>query len=309
MKPVLDRINQGEILVCDGAMGSLLMDRAKEYWQGTCPEYINLSHPEIIEEIAGLYIRAGADIIETNTFGGSPLKLAGYSLHDKTEEINHAAIKAAKKASGNKAYIAASIGPSGKLLKPFGDTEPEEMYKSFYRQIDVSIDAGADMICIETMTDLNEALLAVEATRKISASIPVIVTMTYEYTSRGFFTIIGISIEMAIKKLENSGVDIIGSNCGNGIENLVLIAKEYKKHTRLPLIIQANAGIPELREGVPVYPETPEFMAKKCEELIQIGVSIIGGCCGTTPAHIHAIRNVVDLNNSQCPQLSRSSDR
>lgn len=298
MKAVMDRIKDGEILVCDGAMGSLLMDRAKEHLQNNCPEHINLSHPKIIEEIAGLYIRAGADIIQTNTFGGSPLKLAGYSLDDKTEEINKAAIKAAKKASNNKAYICASIGPSGKLLKPFGDTEPKEIYESFYRQIKAIVDSGADLIIIETMTDLNEALLALEAMHKISSSIPVIVSMTYEATPRGFFTIMGITIEVASKKLEDSGVDIIGSNCGNGIENLVLIAKEHKKYSKLPIMIQANAGIPELREGIPVYPETPEFMAEKCKELINLGVSIIGGCCGTTPAHINAIRKVVDLNNN-----------
>jgi len=296
MRAVMDRIKQGEILVCDGAMGSLLMDRAKEQLQGTCPESINLSHPEIIEEIARLYIHAGADIIETNTFGGSPLKLGSYSLDDKTEEINRAAIMAAKKASNNEAYICASVGPSGKLLKPFGDTEPNEIYESFYRQINEIVDAGADMIMIETMTDLNEALLAVDATRDISSSIPVIVSMTYESTPRGFFTIMGITIEAATKKTEDSGADIIGSNCGNGIEDLVLIAKEHKKHSNLPILIQANAGIPELKDGIPFYPETPEFMAEKCEELIAVGVSIIGGCCGTTPAHIKAIRNIVDLN-------------
>ena len=296
MRAVMDRIKQGEILVCDGAMGSLLMDRAKEHLQGTCPESINLSHPEIIEEIARLYIHAGADIIETNTFGGSPLKLGSYSLDDKTEEINRAAIMAAKKASNNEAYICASVGPSGKLLKPFGDTEPNEIYESFYRQINEIVDAGADMIMIETMTDLNEALLAVDATRDISSSIPVIASMTYESTPRGFFTIMGTTIEAATKKIEDSGADIIGSNCGNGIEDLVLIAKEHKKHSNLPILIQANAGIPELKDGIPFYPETPEFMAEKCEELIAVGVSIIGGCCGTTPAHIKAIRNIVDLN-------------
>ncbi len=296
MRAVMDRIKQGEILVCDGAMGSLLMDRAKEQLQGTCPESINLSHPEIIEEIARLYIHAGADIIETNTFGGSPLKLGSYSLDDKTEEINRAAIMAAKKASNNEAYICASVGPSGKLLKPFGDTEPNEIYESFYRQINEIVDAGADMIMIETMTDLNEALLAVDATRDISSSIPVIASMTYESTPRGFFTIMGTTIEAATKKIEDSGADIIGSNCGNGIEDLVLIAKEHKKHSNLPILIQANAGIPELKDGIPFYPETPEFMAEKCEELIAVGVSIIGGCCGTTPAHIKAIRNIVDLN-------------
>jgi len=299
MRAVMDRIKQGEILVCDGAMGSLLMDRAKEHLQGTCPESINLSHPEIIEEISELYINAGADIIETNTFGGSPLKLASYSLDDKTEEINRVAITVAKEASNSKAYIGASVGPSGKLLKPFGDTDPNEIYESFYRQISAIADAGADMVIIETMTDLNEALLAVKATKNISSSIPVVVSMTYESTPRGFFTIMGTTIETASRKIEESEADIIGSNCGNGIENLVLIAKEHKKHSNLPILIQANAGIPELKDGIPFYPETPEFMAEKCVELINIGVSIIGGCCGTTPAHINAIRKVVDENNNR----------
>ncbi|MFC2102394.1 homocysteine S-methyltransferase family protein [Bacteroidota bacterium] len=298
MKPILDRIKQGEILVCDGAMGSLLMDRAKDQLQGSCPESINLSHPEIIEEIAELYINAGAEIIETNTFGGSPLKLANYSLDDKTEEINRAAVMAAKKASKNRAYICGSIGPSGKLLKPYGDTDPQEIYESFYRQIKAIVDAGADMLSIETMTDLTEACLAVEAARNISSSIPLIVSITYEYTPRGFFTIMGIGVEVASKRLEAKGVDLIGSNCGNGIETLVLIAKEYKQQTRLPIMIQANAGIPELIKGVPVYPETPEFMVEKCNELMEISVSIIGGCCGTTPAHIQAIRNIVDRRKS-----------
>ncbi len=297
MKTVLDRIKQGEILVGDGAMGSLLMDRARDLLQDTCPENINLTHPEIIEDIARLYINAGSDIIETNTFGGSALKLKDYSLDDKTEEINSAAILAAKNAAKGKSYICASVGPCGKLLTPFGDTEPEVMYESFYRQVKAIIDSGADMIIIETMTDLNEAKISLDAIRKISSSIPVIVSMTYEATPKGFYTIMGKTIEMVSKELEDSGVDILGSNCGNGIENLVLIAKEHKKHSKLPSMIQANAGIPELIEGVPVYPESPEFMAEKCQELINIGVSIIGGCCGTTPAHINAIRKVVDLNN------------
>ena len=298
MTSLLERINQGEILVCDGAMGSLLMDRAKEHLSRTCPESINLSHPEIIEEIAGLYADAGANIIESNTFGGSPLKLAKYSLENKTEEINKAAIIAAKKATNNKILISASVGPCGQLLKPYGNNEPEDIYENFYRQIKVIIETGSDIICIETMTDLNEALLAVQATRDISVSIPVIVSMTYDNTPKGFFTLMGTNIEMVPKKLENSGVDIIGSNCGNGIENMVLIAKEYKKYSKLPIIIQANAGIPELIAGSPVYPETPEFMAEKSKELMDIGISIIGGCCGTTPEHIKSIRKMVDLNSN-----------
>ena len=156
------------------------------------------------------------------------------------------------------------------------------------------INAGADIICIETMSDIQEALLALKATRSISASFPVMVTLTYDKTARGFYTYMGIDIDSTIKKLENEGVDVIGSNCGNGFENMVEIAKQFKKLTSIPLLIQANAGQPRLTGDGLIYDETPDFFAENTRKLIDIGVSIIGGCCGTTPAHISAIRQVID---------------
>ncbi len=293
MEAMLERIKKGEILVADGAMGSLLMARAKDLIKGKCPEVINLSKPEILEEVAALYLDAGANIIQTNTFGGSPLKLADYSMQEDMAAINRAAIQAVKKVVEGKAYVSASIGPSGKMLVPVGKVTEEEMFDNFKNQIQAVIEAGADIICVETMTDAKEATLAIKAAKEISSSIPLMATMTFDKTPRGFFTMMGVTIEKAAKELEAAGADIIGSNCGNGIENMILIAKEYRKYSQLPLIIQANAGLPEIRGTETVYPETPEFMAQKSKELVAAGVSIIGGCCGTTPNHIKAIAQAV----------------
>ena len=273
-------------------MGTMLFARGLK--PGEPPESVNLKNPEILEKIAQAYLDAGADIVQTNTFGASPLKLSDYGLEDKTEEINRIAVERVKKVVGNKAYISGSCGPSGKLLKPFGDTEPVEIYKSFERQIKSLIKAGIDIICIETMTDLNEATLAIKAAKSISPEIPVMTTMTFDKTPRGFYTIMGVSINDAVTELQKAGADIIGSNCGNGIENMIKIAREFKKLTIHPIIIQSNAGIPEMKEGKLTYSETPEFFGEKVRELIKIGVSIIGGCCGTTPEHIQAIRKTVE---------------
>ena len=293
METVLERIGKGETLTADGDMGSLLMAQAKDLIQGKCPEFINLSRSDILEEVASLYMEAGADIVQTNTFGGSPLKLSDYSLDDKTEEINKVAVQAVKKVVEGKAYVSASCGPTGKMLKPHGNMEPDEIYENFIRQLKVVIEAGADIVCVETMTDIQEATLAIKAAKVISPSIPVMATMTFDKTPRGFFTMMGVNIETAAKELEAAGADIIGSNCGNGIENMILIAKEYKSFSSLPLIIQANAGLPEIRGDATVYPETPEFMAEKSKELVAVGVSIVGGCCGTTPEHIRVIGQTI----------------
>jgi 5-methyltetrahydrofolate--homocysteine methyltransferase len=297
MKNILERIGAGEILVADGAMGTMLYERGFDI--SRCVEAVNLSHPEILEEIARLYLEAGAEIIQTNTFGASPLKLSMYSLENKTEEMIQKAVSAVRKAINGKAYVSGSCGPSGKMLKPYGDIESEVMFESFKRQMKSLIESGVDIICIETMTDIAEATLAIRAAREVSSSIPIMTTMTFDATPRGFFTIMGTDIKKAGAELEKAGANIIGSNCGNGIENMVGIAKEFKKESTLPLIIQSNAGLPVLKEGRLIYPETPEFMAEKAMELISLGVSIIGGCCGTTPAHIAAIRKLVDSRNSR----------
>lgn len=292
MKHLLERLAGGEILVADGAMGTLLFQKGLR--PGDCPESVNLARPEILEEIAGLYLAAGADVVQTNTFGGSPLKLATYALDNAAEEINRNAVTAVRKVVGERVYVSGSCGPTGRILKPYGDTHPEELYDSFHKQIQVLVSAGADCICVETMVDVKEATLAVTAAKEVSSGTPVMATMTFDATPRGFYTIMGVSIKQAASRLEEAGADVVGSNCGNGIENMIKIAREFRQCTGLPLIIQSNAGTPETKDGATVYRETPEFMADKAAELIDAGVSIIGGCCGTTPEHIAALRKAID---------------
>lgn len=292
MNAIFERLKNGEILVADGAMGTMLFERGLR--PGDCPELLNLTKPEILEEIAKLYFEAGADIIQTNTFGGSPLKLAEYKIEDKCTEINASAVKCVRKVVGENSYISGSCGPSGRILKPYGDTEPQEILEGFKLQIDTLIKTGVDLICIETMTDLREATIAVEAAKNINPGVPVVASLTFDKIPKGYYTIIGISIKDAVKGLEDAGADIIGSNCGNGIDNMIDIAKQMKELSDKPILIQSNAGIPENKNGDLIYPESPQYFQEKISELVEAGVSIIGGCCGTTPGHIKSIRKTVD---------------
>lgn len=293
MKPLLERIRAGEIIIADGAMGTQLAEYGVDLTG--CIEQINLDNPKILEKIAKSYLDAGAEIVQTATFGASPLKLAMYNLNHMTEQIIANAVDAVKNTIGGRAYISGSVGPSGKMLKPYGDTEPEEMYESFREQMECLINSGVDLICVETMTDLNEAAIALKAAKDVSSDTIVMATMTFDPTPKGYHTIMGVSVKAACERLAKSGADIIGSNCGNGIARMIEIARELKSYTSLPIIIQSNAGLPEFINGKPAYSETPEFMAERAKQLKELGVSIIGGCCGTTPEHIRAIRNILKL--------------
>lgn len=292
MKPLLGRLQVKEILVADGAMGSFLFQRG--LGAGESPESMNLEHREVLVDVARLYYNAGADIVQTNSFGGSPLKLADYGLEKRTEEINRIAAQCVRQAVGEKAYVSGSCGPTGKMLKPLGEVDADEMLEGFQRQIRSLIEGGADMICVETMTDLSEATLAVKAAKNVVPDIPVMATMTFDPIPRGFFTVMGVSISQAVQGLTEAGADIVGSNCGNGLEKMIQIARAFRELTKLPIIIQSNAGKPEMREGKLIYPEDPSFFGERVKDLIHAGVSIIGGCCGTTPEHIQAIRQAVD---------------
>jgi 5-methyltetrahydrofolate--homocysteine methyltransferase len=298
MRSVLQRVNNGESLVADGAMGTMLQGLAG----GTaspCLEAVNLTNPDVLAEIARCYLEAGADIIQTNTFGASPLKLAAHGLDEQAEEINRCAVEAVKRAVGESAYVSGSCGPCGRLLKPLGDAGVDEVRGSFRRQMTALADAGVDVICIETMTDLTEAVLAIEAAKEAAPGLPVMATMTFDLTRRGFFTMMGVSVERAAGGLRDAGANIVGSNCGNGIVNMIEVAKLFRSCTDLPIIIQSNAGLPEMKGEEVIYSETPEFMAEKAGTLVEIGVAIIGGCCGTTPDHIRALRRMVDSRRNQ----------
>ena len=290
----LERLGAGEVLIGDGAWGTQLMARGLE--SGESPEGLNLSKPEVLAEIAALYVDAGADLITTNTFGGTPLRLKDHGLDERTEEVNRAAVEAIAPVTRGRAWISGSVGPTGKILEPYGDTAPEVMAEAFARQAGALVDAGADLFCVETMIDLREAVMAVEAVRRASSTIPLIATMTFDPTPRGFFTTMGTTIEKACSKLVEAGADVVGSNCGYGIETMIEIAEVFTEHAQVPVAIQSNAGLPEHRDGELVYPESPDFMAERVGRLLDLGVRIIGGCCGTTPDHIRAIRTAVDAH-------------
>ena len=292
MRPLAERLGAGDVLVADGAIGTMLFRRGLP--PGHAPESLTLERPEVLEEIAGLYRDAGADILTTNTFGGSPLRLALHGLEGETEAVNHEAVRAARQAAKDRAYVAGSCGPCGRLLEPYGDVSAAEVLDGFRRQVAALIESGVDAVIVETMTDLTEATLAVRAVREMAADLPVLATMTFDPTPRGFFTVMGVSVQAAAAGLAEAGATAVGSNCGSGTEQMIEIARAFRAATAMPLVIQPNAGLPRTSGTDTVYDETPAYMSERMAALLDAGASVIGGCCGTTPEHIRAIRAAVD---------------
>jgi 5-methyltetrahydrofolate--homocysteine methyltransferase len=287
---ISDQVKQGKILVSDGAWGTFL--HAKGLKPGQCPELWNIEHPDEVYDIAKSYIDAGADMVETNSFGGSSFKLMHYGLADRASELNQAAAAISRKAAGDK-FVLGSVGPTGKILM-MGEVTPEDIYESFKEQVIALEKGGADAIIIETMTDIEEALLAVRAAKE-NTSLEVICTMTFEKTLDGEFrSMMGVSPTEMVTELVPEGVDIIGANCGNGIEGMIQIVKEIRScNAEIPVLVHANAGMPVYHEGKTLFPESPEQTASYVRAIINAGVNIIGGCCGTTPEHIRQIARIV----------------
>jgi 5-methyltetrahydrofolate--homocysteine methyltransferase len=277
------------ILVLDGAWGTQMIKRGLV--PGECPELWNLNRPHDIQAIARAYREAGADIILTNTFGGNYFKLKKAGVSSKPREINRRGVELSKEMAED-SLVFASIGPTGEFLEPLGKTREDEMISCFSEQVKAFVEGGADGVIIETMTDLNEAKCALKAVKE-NSNFPVAVSMTFNKGERGYATMMGITPGKAAIELEKVGADIVGANCGFGIENMVEIAPIIRPVTTLPLWIKPNAGTPQLIEGKTVYGETPEEMVRFIPELIKAGVSMMGGCCGTTPEHIRLIAKEV----------------
>ncbi len=292
MEGLLERLERGDRLVGDGAWGTMLMQRGLP--AGHPPEWIALERPEVLAEVARLYVEAGADLVTTDTFGGTSFRLALHDLEAEGERINRQAVEAVRRAVEGRALVSASVGPSGRLLEPYGDTSPEAVYAAFADQVAVLAAAGADLICIETMSDLTEATQAVRAAKERAPGLPVVATMTFEPNPRGYYTVMGVSVERAVSGLVEAGADVVGSNCGIGMEHMVGIARELTKAASVPVAVQPNAGLPETRGDAVVYNETPDLMAARVPELLDLGVALVGGCCGTTPDHVRALRRAVD---------------
>jgi 5-methyltetrahydrofolate--homocysteine methyltransferase len=289
---ITDAVKQGRILVSDGAWGTFLYKKGLQ--PGQCPELWCAERPGDVLDIAKSYVAAGADMIESDSFGGSSFKLEHYGLADRAPELNAAAARISREAAGDKAWVIASIGPTGKMLA-MGDVTEEELYAAFKEQAIALEKGGADAICVETMSDATEACLAVKAAKE-STKLEVICTFTFEKTQQGYYrTMMGLSPEDAAKAAVEAGADIIGPNCGNGMERMIDIVKAMRAvDPKTPILVHANAGLPTNVDGKDVFPETPADMAALVPALVGAGANIIGGCCGTTPEHISAIKKAVD---------------
>ncbi len=289
---ITETLKSGKILVADGAWGTALQSRGLQ--GGECPELWNIEHPDLVLEVAESYIRAGSNLIETNTFGGNRYKLEHFGLADKLFELNKAGVEISRKAAGDENWVIASVGPTGKMTV-MGDVTEDDFYKVFKEQVIALEAGGADAIVIETMSAIDEAVAAVKAVKE-NTNLEIICTLTYEPTVQGDFrTMMGVTPSEAAVAAVNAGADIVGANCGKGYEGMNQIIEEIRKVLpEIPIIIQANAGLPELINGESVFPATPEEMAGQNPLWIKAGVNIIGGCCGTTDNHIKSIRNAID---------------
>ena len=275
-------------LASDGAMGTMLQDRGLT--DGGAPELWNVERPEEIEAVLEAYAAAGANFITTNTFGGTAGRLAMHGLEDRLAELNKAGAAIARKVADRHAgcFVMGDIGPSGELMEPMGTLTPESGKALFAAQISALVAGGVDAILIETMSDLGEVEAAVTAAQEVAPGMPIIVTMSFDTNLR---TMMGVKPAMAVKQLAALGVRIIGANCGRGTDEMSQIARELveARPEGVFIITQSNAGLPKLQGDVFIYDGTPEEMARYAKEMKDLGVNIVGSCCGSSPAHTNLI--------------------
>ena len=289
MHALIEQLLKNGPILLDGGWGTELQLRGLEV--GLHPDLWNLSHPEKVEDVARSYVEAGSQIILTNTFGSTRFTLTRHGFQDKVAEINQAGVKISKRAAGDKAKVFASMGPTGIMLMS-GTISAEEMENGFQEQATALAEAKPDGIVIETMSDPEEAVLAVKAAK--TTGLPVVACMVFDSGKNKDRTMMGTTPEQAVERLTAAGADVIGSNCGQGVDGFIPICERMRKATGLPIWMKANAGLPEMVDGKAVYRQTPEQFAEKMLELVQAGANFIGGCCGTNPAFIAAVKNALN---------------
>jgi len=280
-----------KVLLADGAMGTQLQNRGLS--SGQCPEQLNLTQPETVQNVYSDYFSAGSDIIETNTFGGSESRLALHGMENSVHEINKRAAELAVEVRPPGKFVAGSVGPTGEVLHPLGTLSEEKANSMFSEQITALLEGGVDAIFIETMMALEEIEIAIRAAKDLT-SLPVSATMTFEIGKAGPRTAWGVSPGEMITRLSDSGADILGANCGQGFDEMAKIVEILRDNTDMLLLAQANAGLPVMKDGKSTYIESPEEMEPKAQKILESGVNIIGGCCGTGPEHIKILRKLVD---------------
>ena len=284
MRSLLKEIEKGKVLVSDGGWGTFLHELGLEV--GECPEIWNVTHRDKVLHIAKSYIEAGSDMILTNSFGAHTIRLEHFGLQDRAFELNEAAAAISREAAGEDHFVLGSIGPSGAIVM-MQEIPEEKIYDGFRIQVEALSKGGADAICVETMSEIAEACLAIKAAKEFT-DLEVVCTFTYQRTVHGYYrTMMGVSPEEMINAVKEAGADIIGANCGIGFDQMLEVVKEIREADKTtPVLVHANAGIPIVKDNKTIFPETAAEMSSKVKYLVDAGVNVIGGCCGTTPEHI-----------------------
>jgi methionine synthase I (cobalamin-dependent) len=280
----MKRVNQGPVLF-DGGMGSFLI--AEGLASGEAPEPWNVERADVVKNVHQAYFDAGADVVLTNTFGGTRLKLDAKGLGDRVDELNRAGARLAISLRPEGRFVAGDIGPTGKITGLPGEASYEALKDTFTEQADALADAGVDLLAVETMYDLGEAKAAVSAAAQ--TGLPVTATMTFDKKPRGFFTLMGNRPEECLPVLEESGASVVGANCTLGPEDMLSLLEAMRPATALPILVQPNAGQPTLVDGQAIYSAKPETFAGLIQQMLEAGANLVGGCCGTTPEFIRLI--------------------
>jgi methionine synthase I (cobalamin-dependent) len=294
MHPLIQQLTSHGPVITDGAWGTEL--QARGLGLGEFPDIWNLTRPDRVGEVAQAYVSAGSQVILTNTFGANRIRLGEQGAAERATEINTRGVEISLKAAAGRARVFASIGPTGKLLMN-GDVTEDELQAAFSEQARALAAAHADALVVETMSDLEEAKLAVSAARE--TGLPVVACMVFDSGKDKDRTMMGTTPEQAARALTEAGADVIGANCGQGIAGFVGICKRLRAATDRPVWIKANAGLPTMVDGLPKYTTTPEEFAGYIPALLEAGASFIGGCCGTRPEFTAAIRRALHRGKTE----------